>query len=76
MVDWNDVTADSDTGVASGLGYLDVNRRMYWCPMCPKGSQQRHTRYLEAHMRCHRLSAAEVENILLTLDSHSVTLEG
>ena len=27
-------------------------------------------------MRCHRLSATEIKNILLTLDSHSVTLEG
>ena len=50
VVAWNDVTADSDTGVASGLGYLDVNRRMYWCPMCPEVSQQRHTRYLEGHI--------------------------
>ena len=34
----NDVTANSDTGEASGLGYLDVNRGIYWCLMCPKGS--------------------------------------
>ena len=43
-----DYVAAGDAGTV--LAYIDEQRRMYRCPMCPVGSQERMRRYLPIHM--------------------------
>ena len=72
----NVVVTEAECEARTGLVYLDQQRRCYRCHMCPVAHQDRMRLYLPVHMKCHKLSPPEIENMVASLEAQTVTLTG